>query len=803
MKNKRLKFAGSIFLLSMLIAGVAGHFSSSKIFAQPTDSMLDEIETLQKQLADQSRTQRTREDAAKLLLGKNSDAVTKILAKFLADPSNPGAQIAIANAISEIGGAKPTFEAPLLEMLNSEDQKVSLAAARALVTFRVDALLTVAKNSKAPLTIRLTVIKALARVVSKKSIAMLIDLLGDKNKSVRAAALGSLRGLTGIRNFGANQFLWKRWWDRSKNLGDYKWLLAMTDLVVKGKIALENENSSLRARLVKTMRDVYDATPKEQKSAILLKMLGDSISDIRLLGTSLVASKIIANEDLSPKIRKRLQLMLTDEDPQVRKAITLLEAQVPDKSTVDTLIRRLSREAHPSVRVAIIQALGHIADQRAFYAVLKQVQNEDEAQAQAAAIAIGQIIEAGKTTKKMQSKAFKTLYVKYQKASAGKNAINLKEALLNTLAIVNDSAAITVLENALSDQAGVIRLAAVSGLTKMNASKSSSKISKLLEDSDRGVRQAVISALAKLSGKDYLIHILKRTDIEVESDATVRKEAAQWVTTLVKSADLKTQQRLLKQLTKQKNPTLRVEVLQIYIQALRDRNHKSLPQALENFSKDLLTAGRAEEAADALKEGYSLMLNNKSATNSQILTYWQAYINALIQANDPQVAKLIARQANKKVRNASIQLYANRLERLLKRKEYQTVETLAKQARANNLAIAKWGEPQIAELIRKARNAQQELDEALITKLLPALISPDDSIRKNSQTQIKGLGKRAVKPLIKQLRVTISATRPDTKLELAIWKLIVQLDPKLTGYDPKLKLKKKLAKIKTWLKSIE
>ena len=801
--SARYRFFGLVLTAAVLVGTIS--VTSCKVYAyQVTGSttLLDEIETLRGQLADPSRTQRTREDAAKLLLGKNQQAVTKILEKFLADPSNPGAQIAIANAISQVGGARGEFAKPLLAMLKGDNDSVRTPAARALVTFRVDDLIEIAQDREVDEKIRLIAIDSLQRVVAKKSIQTLINLLGDRKKAVRNAALDSLRGLTNIRSFGGSQLLWRRWWQRNKDKDDYQWLLAMTNLVVRGKMGLEHENARLRARLVKSMQEVYDASAKEQKPAILLSMLNDPLSDIRLLGTTLIAKLVLANEPIEKKISKRLRLMLTDDDPRVRNAVALLSAAVPDKRTVAVLRNRLAREAHPVVRVGLLRALGNLKDQSVFFDVLNQIQNEDEAQARAAALALGQIASAKPLNKYNSTRAARSLNSRYDKALAGKNALALREALLNAMSIIADPSAVSVFKSALKDPAAVIRLAGVTGLTKLKHAASSAEIAAHISDPDRGVRQAVLNAIATLAGKEYLLAILDRTDPEIEEDSAIRTEANRWVLDLAKTADSKMHRKILDKLKTRKDSELRISMRKIFVAELRKLKDGKLALALNALSRDLQIANRSVEAVTIAREAYMLAAADTKMAK-HLPEFWQNYVTALIASNQPLAAKLVATQKDKKLRETATMQYQTQLKTLMNAKNYLAVIKLAKAALENKIETDSWSESKILNLIDQATKAQIIVDKSLVEKLIPELTSADNSLRDSAQSQIKQLGVRAVKPLIAGLRGALNAKPVDTKTEQAILELLMQIDPKLTGYDTKADIKTRLDRIDYWLKNLK
>jgi hypothetical protein len=113
------------------------------------------------------------------------------------------------------------------------------------------------------------------------------------------------------------------------------------------------------------------------------------------------------------------------------------------------------------------------------------------------------------------------------------------------------------------------------------------------------------------------------------------------------------------------------------------------------------------------------------------------------------------------------------------------------------------GEPEkkmLAGKLSAARAGQDQLDRKRVTDLSAQLLAADESVRKSAAAELKGLGVRAVAPLLAELRRIASEPKPNPKAEKAILDVLTQIAPKLTGYDLAAPQAERLARIDAWLK---
>ena len=694
-------------------------------------------------------------------------------------------------------------------MLTGPEPTVRSAAARALVTYQepgvVERIIAIAKNHKLEISIRLETIQAFQNVIARQYFPVLIDLLGDPNSAIRAAAAESLTKLTNIRTFGANRKAWKDWWQENKNKKQIDWLTDLAERLTRSKMSLENENTQLRERLVKAKQDIYDSSVKEQKQEILLGMLKDPLSDVRLLGVTLTDRRLAANEQISPIVRQSIRALLDDENPRIRQAVAMLEANLGDPGTDKLLLARLKIEQLPTVRVGLLTALGQLKAPQALPAVLQAIRSINTEEATAAAGALARIVEAKPLEGKQKTEPAKVLIDRYEEAIAGKNAHTLREALLRAMGVVGDPAATKMLVSALNDPAGVIRLAAVNGLARLGANGSAGEIAKLVGDPDRGVRQAAILALTTLGETTFMKTILERTDPKIEPDPAVRKQALEGVLAFCQKADLAKLETIISMLNDQATADeLKVQILTLYLAELRKENAKSpkLPAALQKLGRTLISAGRAGEAVPVFEELYKLSQADKSA-KGQIAANkaWLEYISAMLEANNTAVASTMTAQKDAKTFNQALGLFHARIAALIQKKNFLPAILLTEALLAEKsgpLTAAQKGP--LREKLSQAQKAQLSVDRQTVAQLLPDMLSQDATKKTDANAKLKAMGSRAVRPLLEQLKKTVTTQPADPNAEQAILDMLKQISPTPGNYNTADPKEQKLKQINDWLK---
>ncbi|MFW6155560.1 MAG: HEAT repeat domain-containing protein, partial [Planctomycetota bacterium] len=219
-------------MVHIILLGLCGCVSAGTVdgaaAAAPPDREQRRLQTVSRMLTDPARSPQTKYDAATLLLGREDQAATGMLAAILADESRSSARIAVARAIADMSAGRRAFVDPLLTMLGHDDDEVRQAAAAALGIYTDEAVLARvaqrAADPDAPEPTRLTAIESLARRIEAQSVETLIDLLESPQPTIQTAAADALQQLTGMRQFGADPLRWRYWWQANQSKPRQQWL---------------------------------------------------------------------------------------------------------------------------------------------------------------------------------------------------------------------------------------------------------------------------------------------------------------------------------------------------------------------------------------------------------------------------------------------------------------------------------------------------------------------------------------------------------------------------------------------------
>ncbi len=762
-----------------------------------------ELRTLTGQLTDPARSAKTRREAAALLLRCEYPQAVEALWAALSDASNRSAQIAVAQAIAARGSVRKAFVEPLMAMLTGKEPSVRAPAARALATCKdravAQSLIAIARDAGADHAVRLVTVSAMGHLLDKAAVDALVGLLDDRDAAIRAAAADSLTSLTNIRAFGGDPVRWKRWWAKNKDKPRTVWLADLANSLARAKSALESQNAQLRDRLAKAMQDLYAAAPQDRRDAMLLGFLKDPLLDVRLVGTTLTERKIAAGEKIGDPIRLQVRSMLADAEPPVRRAAALLTAGMGDGEALGALLGRLKGEQVPAVRQAVLTALGQLNDPKALPAVLAEVRAEDANIAAAAALALAHLAAKRTLDDEVRSQAAKTLLDRCRTADGGPGGATLREALMTAMGAVGDKTVSPALAGGLKDPVAAVRLAAVNGLAQLRDG-SADIIAPLVSDPDRGVRQAVLTALGALDGAGHLPTILARTDPAVESDAGVRRQAWEIATGILAEADAGVLASVAQLLGKRKDPAVadqRIKVLGMLVSALKKGKSLDLPGAQRRLARALLLASRPAEATPHLAGAYAQCKARKSPETPAV---WREWIDAMLLAEDPAVAKALADQTDDAAFAKGMGRLSARLDELAKQERFSAITVMADEA-LKQLGARLTDEQKAAlnKTLQAARADRLRADRQAVAKLVGELSGGDDSARK-AAAQLEAMGDRSVRPLVRELRQAVAAEKPDAAVEKAIVAVLTRIAPKLAGYDTSADKDAKLKLIDSWLK---
>ena len=768
-----------------------------------TPAQQKELTTLTGQLADPSRSAKTKLEAAELLLAKPYPQAIAALKDFLAG-DNQAARIAVAEAIARTGDPDKSFIEPLLAMLTGEESALHSSAARALATCKnhgiTEKLVSIVLDRKRAQSVRVATISALQLVLDKRTVDALVRLLDDSDSEVRDAAADALAKLTNIKAFRTNRRLAKQWWAKNKDRAPSEWLAALADSLARSKAELEAGNARLRERLAQALRDQYNATAPAQRAALLLGFLGDPLPDVRLVGANLVEAEIAAGRELADKVRTRVRSMLTDADPRARKASALLIAQQGDAGALQALMDGLKKEEVPDVQEAILTALGQLRKVEALDVVLAEIVSKYDQVAAAAARALGRIASDHPLKGDQLTRAVNSLLKRYRRRRNGLKSVPLHEAILGAMGVLGQKEFVPVLRGGLKDDEATVRLAAVNALARLGRAEDGDSIAALVGDPDRGVRRAAIAALGTLGGRSHLQIILQRTGSKTEPDEAVRKQAWEVAMRLLAGADAKTLDVEARRLADRPDAVnQRIRILEMLVSALKTKKSDRLPQALRRLGVALVDASRAAEAAGHLRAAYEALAAAKDETAVKV---WGEWVAALLSADDPSVIPVMADQSANGAFAAALKQLTERLEALMKAGKFAPVVLLAGKALEQlpqRLTVEQRNGFQ--KVLADARAGRRQADRKRVSQLVDQLTAADEAARDKARAELQSMGDRAVIGLLETLKSNLEDEEQTRDAEQAIIAMLKQIAPKLTGYDSAAEKADRIKVVEAWLKS--
>jgi HEAT repeat protein len=803
------KLVSKLFLVMLLllasVCACAQSAPASSSDNQPrlTRAQQLELQLLGGQLSDSQRTDKTKLEAAELLLTRDYPQAVQMLQGFLADSKNPAARIAVAEAVARGGGGAPSFIDPLMEMLLTGEAEARLAASRALATYKnfgvMERLVAVARDSERERAVRLATISTLTVMLDKQAVDALVGLLDDEDSAIGQAAAEALAKMTSIRAFGNDTAQWRSWWARNRNKPQREWLSDLADSLARSKVALENENARLRGRMAQAMSDLYDATAASQREDLLQRLLKDALPDVRLVGAELLLRRVSAGDEASEPARVQVRVLLADDDPRIRRVAALLVASQSDAAALPQLLDRLQTEEAAAVREALVTALGQLREPEAVSAVLAEVQNASPTVAAAAAAALARQVERGALGRELAPAAIEALLNRFDRINSNSAADSaLRESLLTAMGRVGDPALLRAIEAGLKSPAATVRLAAVKSLARCGNGKSVSLLEPLMRDADRGVRQAAIAGFGTLGGEEGLKAVLARTNPDSEPDATVRQQAWDVVMSLLSNTSVDSLGETIDSLEGRADAaSQRLRMMQLLVERMAQAGSDDYAQAARKLGLALLKVGRPAEGEVQLARAYAALVE---AESEDAPTVWLEWVGALLAADDARAVTLAAAQTDADSYAKAMAALKARLDERVEAKAWPAVIRLTQAAlKELDERLSDEQRRQFAQRLQQARDAQLHADRQRVAQLLPAVANGDEAARNSALAQIQTLGERAIGPLVMELRGCLKADPVDQATEKAIVSTLTLVAPTFQGYDASAEKAARLKLLEDWL----
>ncbi len=567
---------------------------------------------------------------------------------------------------------------------------------------------------------------------------------------------------------------------------------------------LAEENERLRARLARTMRELYARTAEPERDALLLELLRDPLWEVRAAGLGLTDNRLSSGRPVPPEVRRRVRDMIGDEHASVRESAATLVAQLNDEQAVDVLLDRLAVENVVAVRSALMTALGRLGNREAIPAVLDEIETGAPEAVSSAASALARLTADTPPEPALRRRAAEALIGRYEGRDIREGPATPRESLVSAMGVVADETFVEVLLEALEDEAATVRLAAINALSVMGAEDASEAVEPLLADDDRGVRQAAISVVATLGGREYLASILSRTDPAVESAEAVRRQAWDAAMDMLSDAGPRTLRMVVDRFAAHDDAVSeRIRLLRMLSEAVADNEHD--PAELAGIEHDLgealLAAGRYGEAATVLDRAWRAVEQSDPSRSAAARLAW---IDALAAAGDAACIEAIADLESEESFAEAVGRLEVRLEGLLGRENHSAVIKLS------SAALDRLGErmaprrrERLGDVRDEATARRDAADRIRVERLCEQLTSDYEAVRDEARADLRAMSDRAAPHMLRLLREAVAAEPPDAETERALVEKLREIAPELNDYDVSAPAEQRLETIDRWLRPDE
>jgi HEAT repeat protein len=541
MSTKRLYLLILLLLVGCQQAGIGA--------GQPTSITNDKLSKadLSKQLKIYENTllkgtsEQIRIDAATEMLFSKDPLAREILLSVLKQSKNIAARRAVCKALSQARPEqkniqkKGDFIQPLLDILSAKNTSEAHWAAEGLLLFEYEqvseTLKEVVTDLSQPVNVRLNAIYALKLQPDKRAVIRLIKLLYDPEKQVAGAAeeaLSSL-GITISRDAKVRK-------ERINALQNQDTDEFLRDRLVwlEGRMHQLNDELGLwEERYLSALDEVYSGIKDDEATAkFLAKHLNDSEVKVRLWALDKVYQDRVSSAPI-PKLPVALESILvnliSDRDQDVRLKTAKLLSLMVELNSAQRLLEQLKIEQFDEVRVEMFVALGR-ACQYAFSAnsgvkvspevrtqllewAEKYLVEQDPKKAQKGADVIKKLLEQGGFASSEVDKYLVLLQARYRQEKDAADG-TLRGELLNAMAGLCAQRSVCIDEatklfgplfgQALDDETGLVREAAVNGLIYVDKTKALSILRDFTNDDNPIVRKKIIELTGEVGSQEDL-----------------------------------------------------------------------------------------------------------------------------------------------------------------------------------------------------------------------------------------------------------------------------------------------------------
>ena len=539
--------------------------------------------------------------------------------------------------------------------------------------------------------LRREVVRVLGAFVDKRSANALMHLLQDPNESasLKADAADALMAMTATPPSTSPD--WNLWWQLHQNQSDGEFRAGLLALRSGTLDWLRLHDAERSSEIVNLLREQYTAFKPDERANVLVRYLKSADPTVRTLGTTIATEEGRLGQAVATAVRDQLRSMISDSDADVRIGAATALAKINDPDALGQLQAQLTQEPDPEVKAALARALGVIDDAKAVPQLLGLLDDSNPRVVQAAALALNEQLAAQiqRDKPELASQAADALRKAFEKLTPPTPANeDTRQALLAPMVSLKQEKLLPLLNPLLAQQRdmspGIKRLA-LNAIGNIGSPLSAGAILSQLGDPDDSVRRAAVNALGtNPEAKDHAWELMSRVDPQTESNAAVRSDAWNAVSSLLPQLPVTQLQQFASKLANQ--PDQRLLVLKAEAAQLQDqKNLVELANVQENIGTALSDQGSYSDAA----------------------VYFGTALNSKRQQSAPPAA------------SAEIDLLVGeRMDALLRAKQYKEAIAFANEVDVDSRNLQLIGVKINQEVQRLRQPAQLDLDAAkqLITQ---------------------------------------------------------------------------------------
>ncbi len=556
MSIKRLSVVAFVLLIGCQQAIVNGdkpaENSSEAVSAAEPDRQLQ----INKNALLEGPSEQMQLDAATILLQSDDSKARKVLLEVLRQSENAAARTAVCKALSQARSSrepikdKNDFLQPLLEMLTAEDSTQSRLAAEAMLIFDYEQvgkqLQTIADDETQPVKLRLNAIYALRLQPDMRAIISLIELLDDPDKQVSAEAEKTIRSL-GIP-------VGKDLKDRKQIISELKrkgrdaflrdWLLRQEEQVRR----LESETQLWQKLYLDSLDKIYDSLGTDDAKAKFLaeKLNGPKVS-VKLWAMEKISQWRVGTRAKLPsdEIGALLVNLVSNENRDIRLKTAGLLSLMGEIDSASKLLAQIKVEQDDEVKTELFVALGGAC----YYAFLpnsgikiapeikkqtlqiaaQYLTSDDNKKAQKGAEVMKKLLEQDGLAQNEVDNYLVLLAKKYEQQKNNGDGV-LRGELLGYMAslcaqsVYKADAAKRfepLFEQALKDDAGLVREAAMDGLIYTDKTRALELLRKdFVNDDSAAVRKKLTDLAAEVGGPEDLVWLAGKIGATSDGEQT-------------------------------------------------------------------------------------------------------------------------------------------------------------------------------------------------------------------------------------------------------------------------------------------